>query len=156
MLRLYSSTEKFDTVFTVLLFVLFAIMAGLLILIGAGQYQVSTDSMNHNYEIRTASSFLTEKIHQNDSISSVSVKNDMLVFSETIEDSAYLTYVYYYDGFLCELFTASDADFTPEAGQQILSLGGFSAAQVEDGLFLIRFTDSDGGIHSEYLHTHAV
>lgn len=156
MLRLYSSAGKFDTVFTVLLFVLFALTASLLILIGASQYRTSADAMNHNYEVRTASSYLTEKMHQYDSSSGVFIKDDALVFTETTEDKTYFTYIYYYDDALCELFIAADADFTPEAGQKILSLGGFNARQLENGLFLVNFTDSDGCVHKEYLHAHAI
>ena len=155
MLRLYSSSGKFDTVFIVLLFVLFGLTASLLVLIGASQYRMSADAMNHNYEVRTASSYLTEKMHQYDTSSGISVKDHSLVFSETIEDKTYFTYIYYYDGTLCELFIAEDADFTPEAGQKILSLGGFDAEQLENGLFLVNFTDSAGCVHKEYLHAHA-
>lgn len=61
MLQLKNSSKKIDTVFIVSLFVLFAITAILLILIGARQYRFTADSMNRNYEIRTTSSYLTEK-----------------------------------------------------------------------------------------------
>ena len=64
MLQLENSSRKIDTVFIVSLFVMFAITAILLILIGARQYRFTADSMNRNYEIRTASSYLTEKVHQ--------------------------------------------------------------------------------------------
>lgn len=155
MLRLYSSAGKFDTVFTVLLFMLFAFTAGLLVLIGVRQYRVSAGQMDKNYEVRTASSYLTEKIHQYDSSSGIFTMDGALVFAEDIGDGAYYTYIYYYDGALCELLTAADADFIPEAGQKILDLGGFYAQQMPDGLFVIQFTDSDGCLHREYLHAHA-
>ena len=61
MLRLYSNNRKMDTVFVAALFVLFAITACLLILIGARQYRATAKAMNANYEVRTASSYLTEK-----------------------------------------------------------------------------------------------
>ena len=54
--QLKHSSKKIDTVFIVSLFVLFAITAILLILIGARQYRFTADSMNRNYEIRTTSS----------------------------------------------------------------------------------------------------
>ena len=73
MLQLKNSSKKIDTVFIVSLFVLFAITAILLILIGARQYRFTADSMNRNYEIRTTSSYLTEKVRQSDTITGVSV-----------------------------------------------------------------------------------
>lgn len=155
MLRLYSSSRKFDTVFIVLLFVLFALTAGILVMIGASQYRITTDSMNRNYEIRTASSYLTEKMHQYDTSLGVSVTDHALVFSETIEEKQYLTYIYYYDGALYELFTAADTDFTPGAGAKILPLDGFDAEKLENGLIRICFTDTEGGMHQEYLHSHS-
>ncbi len=154
MLRLYSSSRKFDTVFIVLLFVLFALTAGMLVLIGASQYRITTDSINRNYEIRTASSYLTEKMHQYDTSSGVSVTEHALVFSETIEDNQYLTYIYYYDGALYELFTAADTDFVPGAGAEIMPLNGFNAEKLENGLIRICFTDTEGSMHQEYLHSH--
>lgn len=154
MLRLYSSSRKFDTVFIVLLFVLFALTAGMLVLIGASQYRITTDSINKNYEIRTASSYLTEKMHQYDTSPGVSVTEHALVFSETIEDKQYLTYIYYYDGALYELFTDADTDFIPGAGAKIISLNGFDAEKLENGLIRVCFTDTEGGIHQEYLHSH--
>lgn len=154
MLRLYSPARKFDTVFIVLLFVLFAFTAGLLVMIGANQYHVTATSIDKNYEVRTASSYLTEKMHQYDSSAGISVTDSALVFSENLNDMTYLTYVYYYDGYLCELLISSDMDFNPEAGAKIMPLNGFHAEELENSLIRVSFTDSDGFKHQEYLHYH--
>ena len=44
-----------------ILFGMFAVTAFILVLIGIKQYKVTADSMNYNYEVRTASSYLREK-----------------------------------------------------------------------------------------------
>ena len=97
MLQLKNSSKKIDTVFIVSLFVLFAITAILLILIGARQYRFTADSMNRNYEIRTTSSYLTEKVHQSDTITGVSVVNfsigPALALTSKQNNQAYTTYI---------------------------------------------------------------
>ena len=159
MLQLENSSRKIDTVFIVSLFVMFAITAILLILIGARQYRFTADSMNRNYEIRTASSYLTEKVHQSDTITGVSVVDfsvgSALALTDRQNNQTYITYIYYYDGVLKELFVKEDAAFTPSAGQTIVQLHGFIPEVVHTGLILITFTDTQNKEHSIYLDINA-
>lgn len=159
MLQLENSSRKIDTVFIVSLFVMFAITAILLILIGARQYRFTADSMNRNYEIRTASSYLTEKVHQSDTITGVSVVDfsvgSALALTDRQNDQTYITYIYYYDGVLKELFVKEDAAFTPSAGQTIVQLHGFIPEFVHTGLIRITFTDTQNKEHSIYLDINA-
>lgn len=159
MLHLENSSRKIDTVFIVSLFVMFAITAILLILIGARQYRFTADSMNRNYEIRTASSYLTEKVHQSDTITGVSVVDfsigPALALADRQNNQTYITYIYYYDGSLKELFIKEDAAFTPSAGQTIVQLHGFVPEVVHSGLIRITFTDTQNKEHSIYLDINA-
>lgn len=159
MLQLENSSRKIDTVFIVSLFVMFAITAILLILIGARQYRFTADSMNRNYEIRTASSYLMEKVHQSDTITGVSVVDfsvgSALALTDRQNNQTYITYIYYYDGVLKELFVKEDAAFTPSAGQTIVQLHGFVPEVVHTGLIRITFTDTQNKEHSIYLDINA-
>ena len=159
MLQLENSSRKIDTVFIVSLFVMFAITAILLILIGARQYRFTADSMNRNYEIRIASSYLTEKVHQSDTITGVSVVDfsvgSALALTDRQNNQTYITYIYYYDGVLKELFVKEDAAFTPSAGQTIVQLHGFIPEVVHTGLIRITFTDTQNKEHSIYLDINA-
>lgn len=159
MLQLENSSRKIDTVFIVSLFVMFAITAILLILIGARQYRFTADSMNRNYEIRTASSYLMEKVHQSDTITGVSVVDfsvgSALALTDRQNNQTYITYIYYYDGVLKELFVKEDAAFTPSAGQTIVQLHGFIPEVVHTGLIRITFTDTQNKEHSIYLDINA-
>lgn len=159
MLQLENSSRKIDTVFIVSLFVMFAITAILLILIGARQYRFTANSMNRNYEIRTASSYLTEKVHQSDTITGVSVVDfsvgSALALTDRQNNQTYITYIYYYDGVLKELFVKEDAAFTPSAGQTIVQLHGFIPEVVHTGLIRITFTDTQNKEHSIYLDINA-
>lgn len=157
MLKLHSSHTKLDTLFLVSLFVLFAFTAGILVLLGAGQYRDTVRTMDHNYEVRTTTSYLSEKLHQHDS-SSVNVAEfcgiPALAFPETVDNSSYVTYIYYYDHSLRELFVQTDASCTPSMGQEIVPLKSFRPEIADNGLIIIQFTDSDGEKHTQHLYSH--
>lgn len=65
MLELKKTPEHtIDRVFLLALLALFAATAFLVVSIGAKQYHSITDSMTANYETRTVSSYLEEKMNQ--------------------------------------------------------------------------------------------
>ena len=67
MLELKKTPEHtIDRVFLLALLALFAATAFLVVSIGAKQYHSIADSMTANYETRTVSSYLEEKMNQND------------------------------------------------------------------------------------------
>lgn len=157
MLRLYSNNRKMDTVFVAALFVLFAITACLLILIGARQYRATAKAMNANYEVRTASSYLTEKVRQNDCSAGISIVDfaggNALALTNDV-NSNYTTYIYYYDGYLRELFIGENAVYTPDSGQQIIACKSFDPELVRSGLIFASVTDTSGTLHKIYLNIH--
>lgn len=158
MLRLHSTTHKIDTIFVAALFVLFSMTALLLVLIGARQYHTTAEVMNTNYEVRTASSYLTEKIHQNDTTAGISIvrfANGNALALTNNADHSYTTYIYYYDGYLRELLVGDDAVYTPDSGQAIIACNSFETKLVHSGLILASVTDSNGCLHDIYLDTHA-
>lgn len=159
MLKLYSSARKIDTVFIVCLFALFALTAFVLILIGVRQYQSTADSMNDNYEVRTAISYLSEKVRQYDTDAGITVADfyggQALALSSYIEDKTYITFIYYYDGALREILVGEDAVYSPESGQSVIELNGFTAEYVHSGLIRATITDTDGITHDIYLKIHA-
>ena len=60
---------------------------------------------------------------------------DALELTETIDGTPYITRVYCYDGYLRELFSASEAQMTPADGEKVL------AAQA----LTVEWLDGDGG-----------
>jgi hypothetical protein len=147
--------KKIDTVFIACLFVLFTLTASMLVLLEASQYRTTVDSMNQNYEVRTVSSYLTEKVRQHDTTACVSVTDldgvSALALSEDLQDGRYTTYIYYYDGALRELLLDANAACSPEAGQSIVALSAFSVEELREGLLHVSFTDSEGLNHEQYL-----
>lgn len=142
MLRLYHKhSSKIDSVFVIALFTMFAATAFLLILIGAKQYKNTAENMDANYECRTISSYLTEKIRQSDcqgNIQTTFLEGVPALSLETTEnDILYTTYIYYYENALREIVVNSSSVFTLESGQEIIKTGGFTAEQITDQLLKI-------------------
>ena len=159
MQKLRRLNHKIDMVFVLALFMIFAATAFIVVLIGARQYRSTADNMNYNYEVRTASSYIEEKIRQNDSAARISITDlsGTTALALTSEENGifYTTYIYYYDGSLRELFAADNAEVGPQSGQKIIELGGFLPEYADDDLIKVTFTDSDGGIFPVYLSVHS-
>lgn len=160
MLRLDNRrSTKIDGVFVIALFTMFAVTAFLLILIGAKQYQRTADTMDANYESRTISSYLTEKIRQHDSHGKIYIaelEGTSSLALETIEnDVTYITYIYYYKNALREIVVNDASVFSLDSGQEIIKTGGFSAEQVNDNLLKIIITTSKEQNQTLFLSLHS-
>lgn len=158
MIKLHSFAHKIDMIFVIALFTVFAATAFLVVLIGAKQYQTTADNMNYNYEVRTAASYITEKIRQNDTSCEIAIRTvdnvDVLAISSVENDTSYITYLYYYDGWLRELFVSDSSVFTLGAGQKIVEISDFSAEKINPQLLKVYFTGSDGITYPIYLSIH--
>lgn len=160
MLRLDNRrSTKIDSVFVIALFTMFAVTAFLLILIGAKQYQHTADTMDANYESRTISSYLTEKIRQNDSLGTVridQIEGTHALAIETVEnDVAYITYIYYYKDALREIVVNDSSVFSLDSGQEIIKTGGFTAELVDADLLKVTITTTENQKQLLYLPLHS-
>ena len=151
-------SKKIDTVFVLALITLFAATAFMLVLIGAKQYRYVTDTMNENYEDRTVSSYLTEKIRQNDSADAISIVNlegaTALSLVANEDGFEYITYIYFYEGALRELVVTGNSVFTLSSGQAIMELQSFTPELVDDSLLRITVKDTHGDSMDLYLPIH--
>ena len=160
MLRLDNRrSTKIDGVFVIALFTMFAVTAFLLILIGAKQYQNTADTMDANYETRTISSYLTEKLRQNDACGTITITEidgTPALALKTIENNIpYVTYIYYYDNALREIVVNEASVFSLETGQEIIQTGGFEADLISDNLLKITITTNEKQKHMLYLTFHS-
>ena len=98
-----------DLLFSLALFCVFAASALTIVIMGADVYQKSVNDMNRNSTIRTSLSYLSEKIHQNDAENGIRIDqlNDLpsLVLTQNLNGETYETWIYAYDGMLCEIMT---------------------------------------------------
>ena len=128
-----------------LIVAIFALMALLTVVLGAGVYRSVVDRGEVNHEARTAMAYVTGKLRANTgstTLEKTEVGNDMLVLSEEIGGADYETRIYAHEGALYEVFAAADIDFAPEEGQPIAALDGFSVQMEENAL---RLTVRAGG-----------
>ena len=148
---------KKDTVFVMLLFGLFCFTAFVLVMIGVKQYKLTADSMDYNYEVRTATSYLREKTAQNDSGSGIEVRDidgtQAICLADTINDKTYYTYIYYYEGYLRELFVADDSVYSIESGQEIIELSDMDISENSLGFVEVKLMDTSGSSSTVFLET---
>lgn len=155
MFKIDRETHRIDSIFIMLLFFLFALTAFVLIMIGVRQYKATANAMDYNYEIRTVTSYLREKTRQNSSNSSISIETidgtNALCLKNTLNNTIYNTYIYYYDGSLREMYIQEGTPFTLNLGQQIVTISGFDMVKTDDGLIIVTISDSFGGTTDMYL-----
>lgn len=159
MFKIDRETHRIDSIFIMLLFFLFALTAFVLIMIGVRQYKATANVMDYNYEIRTVTSYLREKTRQNSSNSSISIETidgtNALCLKNTLNNTIYNTYIYYYDGSLREMYIQEGTPFTLNLGQQIVTISGFDMVKTDDGLIIVTISDSFGGTTDMYLSTNS-
>lgn len=148
MTRRNDNKHTVDMLFVLTLFAVFAVSASLLIAFGAGIYKSTIDSMDRHYNVSTASAFIAEKLHQHDESGYVRIRDfgdgDALVLFETYGEETYCNYIYVYDGYLKELFTAADVTLSPEAGENILPVQEFAVKLNSEGLVSVDIKDESG------------
>ncbi len=133
-----------DILFVLALFGVFAASALMLVTIGANVYKQNVNNMSDNFNTRTAYSYITEKLRQNDTANAVSIGKlqdcDALILTQNLQDEEYATFLYFYDGCLKELYirknTFSGSDLL-QAGQDIMKLSSFSMEVVSNDLLKI-------------------
>lgn len=137
-----------DLLFTLGLFAVFAILSLLIVMVGAGVYQSTTARMEENYTTRTTLSYITEKLHQHDrsgGIRMTSVEGvPAISMEESIDGVSYTTYIYYYDGNVCELFTATRNEPTCRRGTPVLEAAGLEIEEIGEQCYRLTVTDGSG------------
>ncbi len=140
--------HSIDVVFALALFCTFAASVLMVLMMGASSYKSVTAAMNSNYEDRTGAGYLAEKIRHFDSCGAIAAGqfdgNDALVLTQTIDDTKYLTYIYYYDGYIRELLTENNSGMTAEAGEKVIEAAGFKVEQTKSGMFKVTCEMPDG------------
>lgn len=152
------SKHLMDIMFVLSLFCVFAVSSVILIILGADVYNKTTTNINKNYTTRTTIAYFTEKLRQSDTQNSFSIididNHSVLAIYSIIDDMEYATYLYEYDGELCELFTRSDLDIPLDAGQKIMEIENLSFSKVTPTLICISFSNADNEKTSVYIALH--
>lgn len=149
-----------DVLFVLGLFCIFAICALMLVTIGAGVYRRTVNDMDFNYNSRTAFSYVTEKIRQNDTSASVTVgtleDRPAVILSQEMGGILFNTYLYEYDGYLTELLIRPDLDIGGDilkAGHPLIRLKAFDLLEMEPSLYRFILTTEDEQSITLYIST---
>lgn len=152
---LRSKSHYIDIIFILSLFFLFTFSSCALIVMGANHYGKTADKMNQHFDTQTVPAYLIEKIHQNDIAGSVFIdsvsSHSVLELSQEINGISYTTYLYAYEGYLCELFTRSDLDFSFEYGKKILPISDVSFSWYTKQLLEIKVDSQNNKTETVYV-----
>lgn len=144
---------KFDTVFVLLVFCMFAASVLIVLTLGSSIYGSVTGITREGYDERECLSYIWTKVKTSDSFNGVIEFHGIsaLRFSENYDGAVYSTVIYHYDGWVRELYFEEGLEFVPEDGLEVIKTDSLVFSYAGDNLVKVT---SDGG--SLYLHTEGV
>lgn len=120
---------KITDVLALAVFAVFGLCVLLVLLSGAKVYRQLINRGETGFNQRTAAQYVTMRVRQAESVSVADFEGcEALVIPEMVDGEVYLTQVYCYDGYLCELFCAENAALSPGDGEKILPADTLEAA----------------------------
>lgn len=133
-----------DGLIALLLFGVFAACLLAVLLTGAGAYKRLNTRNEETYTRRTCMQYVANRVHQAARPADVMVESfgsgDCL---SIIDQDEFITRVYYYDGYLMELYNSTSFTFSPQDGERIMEIGGLGLS-LEDGMLTVTVTDNTG------------
>lgn len=130
---------KITDILSLLVFTLLALCMLAVLLCAAGIYQDTVEQGRQSHERSVALHYISTRLHQADG-QHVSVEDFQgcraLSIREEINGKSYLTRVYCYEGWLCELYAAEKAKLGPESGEKLVPAEGLDFT-LEDGLLSV-------------------
>lgn len=135
------------TLFTLLLFLVFLLCALFTVLTGGRVYENINTRMERNFSESVALQYIANKVRQGDEAGQVSVRTiedtQVLELAQNLNGNTYVTWIYYLDGSIRELFAGADSGMGLADGLEVLECGGLELEQ--DGRLLTVRTMGEGG-----------
>ena len=126
----------------------FAVLALFIALFGADAYSSVLEDGAQNDMTRTATLYIANKVRRHDGAGCVSlgcIEDSMaLVLSKKIDDAMVSTYLYLYEGNLCEVSVLENTPVKKMAGQPVLPLSALSFSLPDEGLLTVAMADGNG------------
>lgn len=121
--------------FTMLLFLVFILSALFTVLTGSRVYENITARSDKNFSSSTALSYIANKVRQGDRAGMTDIKEiegtQVLELRQQIGGTDYVTWIYWLDGSIRELFTDTGSGLGLEDGLEILECEGLSFPERE-------------------------
>lgn len=142
------SRHVIDFIFPIALFFVFAASSLVVLILAADIYGSTTNRLQANDENRTALSYISEKIRQNDAGGALKITDvdgtECLTVSADYNGVPHTTYIYEYEGMLKELFTRDDAPVALKDGKDIMKISSLSMSRIDEHLYRFTTVDSQG------------
>ena len=139
--------RKLSTIAALMLFAVFAVGVLMVLLGGAKLYRTLVQRDVTAYDSRTCSQYLLSKLRQAPAPGAVEICQfgdaEALGIKQVIDGDTYVTRIYCHDGWLMELFSLSEGEFSPEDGEKVLPASGLEVTQQGD-LLIIAVVDGNG------------
>ena len=132
-----------DGLLALLLFGVFAVCVLTVLLTGAQAYRRLTVRDQNAYDRRTPVQYIATRVRQGDTLDGVAVESFEGSTALALRQDGYVTRIYWYDGYLMELYTGEDAALSPEDGEKVVAAGGL-ALSLEDDLLTVEVTGVSG------------
>ena len=133
--------RKTNTIFVMLVFLIFTISVLLVLMFSASVYRNVSDSVRDNYNERTALSYIWTKVRSFDQAGAVFVGDfngqSALFIYEWLGGSMFQTVIYSYDGWLRELFISAGVEFRPADGVPLLELYELEFLLLDSGVISV-------------------
>ena len=134
--------------FTMLLFLVFILSALFTVLTGSRVYENITARSDKNFSSSTALSYIANKVRQGDRAGMTDIKEiegtQVLELRQQIGGTDYVTWIYWLDSSIRELFTDTGSGLGLEDGLEILECEGLSFSR-EGNVLHIRTEGENGG-----------
>ncbi len=141
--------QMINVLFTMLLFLVFVLCALFTVLIGGQVYENINIRSQDNYTGSVALQYVANKVRQGDREGAVRVTNvegtDVLEIASGLEGGNYVSWIYYYDGSICELFSDPADGLGLADGLKIVACSGFNVSQSSDGRLIHIATEGEEG-----------
>ncbi|MEA4815619.1 MAG: DUF4860 domain-containing protein [Lachnospiraceae bacterium] len=123
------------------LFFIFTGAMFMVLVFGAGAYNDIRNELESQYNERTCVSYICAKLRHYDSEGAVSIGEnkgiETIMLAEEENGAEYITYIYYYEGYMRELYCEKSVEFDPDAGFSVIPAEGLSVKMAGDALIKI-------------------
>jgi len=133
--------QRIGTVFVLCVFVVFAFSVLMVLMLGARTYSNITEMTREEQAERTVLSYVWTKVRNSDENGNISIGEfqglPALRIDEDISGTIYRTVIYHYNGWVYELFSEAELEFSPEDGVRMIMTTDLDFTDLDHGLIRV-------------------
>lgn len=134
--------HNIDSIFLMVVFLLFTFASVMIMLLSIRSYRAIVDNGEKDASARAAMSYVREIVHQNDRGSAINVSTfDGQPCIKIYQTAEYLIYIYEYEGVLKELYTKEGAMVNLSDGTDIMRVKEFDIYTESENILKISCVD---------------